>query len=61
MISVTQFDAKTLRRMLDFMYEGEYDASEPEKHEELNYDGYSDPGKIIPLSQKIVPLLTLDV
>ncbi|RAO70530.1 uncharacterized protein BHQ10_006542 [Talaromyces amestolkiae] len=39
-ISVTQFNAKTLRRMLEFMYEGKYEASELEKHEELNYDNY---------------------
>lgn len=61
MISVTQFDAKTLRRMLDFMYEGSYDASELEKHEELKYGNCSDPGKISYSSQKIIPLLTLSL
>lgn len=61
MISVTQFDAKTLRRMLDFMYEGRYDVSELEEHEELNYGNCSDPGKISHSSQKIIPLLTLSL
>jgi hypothetical protein len=45
-IAVTQFDAETLRRMLDFMYEGKYDASQPEKHEELKYNSDPDQGMI---------------
>lgn len=47
--------------MLDFMFEGKYEASELEKHEELNYDNYFARGKIIPSSQKIIPLLTLNI
>lgn len=61
-ISVTQFDAKTLRCMLDFMYEGKYDASQLEKHEESKYDSDSGPGKTASSSsQKIVSMLTLNV
>lgn len=61
MIAVTNFDGETLRRMLDFMYEGKYDVSRPEKHEESKYESYSESGIAFPPAEKIVSLLTPDI
>lgn len=47
--------------MLDFMYEGKYDVSRPEKHEESKYESYSESGIAFPPAEKIVSLLTPDI
>lgn len=44
-ISVTEFDVTTLGHMLDFMYEGTYNANNPGSTEKLEHDSGPGQGK----------------